>query len=438
MKRTMAVLSLGYPSIQGWRHDIIADPHSQHCFARMITPESTRPRWKIKDLNRIISCSDQIITGPALIEVSDQEADEIASSGRLPRNIQLRAESVRQHLAAHPEPGPGLNDLQQWLTIWRGAVANMDETWLRLNTNKHGKTRTNAVKAVKPAATPVVAPSGNAVRISSAGYEPVVKGWVKRPSSELYRCRKIGKRTDVDVLRQMRDHGVHCLTTGVPGTGKSALKEAAFGPQMITVLGTEDLEAADLQGSYVEVDDAWVWVDGPLIIAMEQGLVFYLDEIGVVRPKQMAQLYALMDGRGDLLVTANPKRGVVKAQPGFIVVASTNLDSPEVRMTEAVMNRFGLKIQVETDYKMAAAQFGIPEWLTGASENLEVRRKSKEISWSPQTRDLILWRKNAEILGDEHLALGSMINSAPAAAQATVSEVLSKASGKKVRQLVLV
>jgi len=432
----MAVFSLVHTSFQGWRYDIIAAPNSQQAYCRLITPESNRPRWKTEDLDTLISSSDQLATGPTLIEVSDQEADEIASSGRLPRNIQLRTESVRQHLAAHPEPA--VKDIQEWLTIWRSAITNMDETWLRLNTNKHGKTRTNAVKAVKPAGTAVVAPSENAVNISSAGYEPVVKGWTRRPSGEMYRCRKIGRQTDVMVLRSMREHGVHCLTTGVPGTGKSALKEAAFGPQMITVLGTEDLEAADLQGSYVEVDGAWVWVDGPLIIAMEQGLVFYLDEIGVVRPKQMAQLYALMDGRGDLLVTANPKRGVVKAQPGFIVVASTNLDSPEVRMTEAVMNRFGLKIQVETDYKMAAAQFGIPEWLTGASENLEVRRKSKEISWSPQTRDLILWRKNTEILGDEHLALGSMINSAPAAAQATVSEVLSKASGKKVRQLVLV
>lgn len=423
----MAVLSLGGPSVQGWRYDIVTAPNSQQCFARMITPESNRPRWKTEDLNQLIGSSDQIITGPALIEVSDQEAAEMARSGRLPRNIQLRAEGVRQHLAAHPEPA--VNDVGEWLTIWR----NADETWLRVNTHKHGKTRTNATTAVEPAAAPVVAPSG-----TSTGYEPVVKGWTRRPSGEMYRCRKIGKRTDVDVLRQMRDHGVHCLTTGVPGTGKSALKEAAFGAQMITVLGTEDLEAADLQGSYVEVDGAWVWVDGPLITAMEQGLVFYLDEIGVVRAKQMAQLYALMDGRGDLLVTANPQRGVVKAQPGFIVVASTNLDSPEVRMTEAVMNRFGLKIQVETDYKMAAAQFGIPGWLTGASENLEIRRKSKEISWSPQTRDLILWKKNAEILGDEHLALGSMINSAPAAAQATVSDVLSKASGKRVRQLVLV
>jgi nitric oxide reductase NorQ protein len=436
MKRTMAVFSLVRPAVQGWRYDIIAAPDSQQCFCRLITPASNRPRWKTEDLDTLISSSDQIATGPALIEVSDQEAAEMVFSGRLPRNIQLRAESVRQHLAAHPEPA--VKEIGEWLTIWRSAIANMEEAWLRLNTSKHGKPRTNATKAAKPAATAVIAPSKNAVRISSAGYEPVVKGRVKRPSGEMYRCRKIGRQMDVMVLRSMREHRMNILLTGPSGTGKTALVEAAFGSELLTINGSEDTESGDFLGGYAESEsgDGWLWADGPLLECMERGWPLYVDEIGIIRTRQLSVLYSVMDGRDSLNVTMNPKRGTVRAAPGFMVISSANPDLPESRMSDALISRFGFHLEVNSDYKMAR-DLGVPDWLCGASENLEIRRVNSETNWAPQLRDLIGYMKNVEILRDETAALGVMINSAPKTVRPVVSEVLSKACGRKTRALML-
>lgn len=451
MTRTMVAVSLiGHRSNE--RYDFMALPNKIG-FCRVQTADR-RTRWKriyFNLANFPVDPESYVLGGPSLFEITEDEYNSIgATAAHPPRNVGLRAERVRKNSNGG---GMHVTRLDSWLEEWRAADANSDNLWIGARTNRHGHAhqpltvQTAEVPGTAPAtatSAPVTATSGDTPeQLESASkptfiYPAIVKGAVLRPNGEQYRVRKIGKKKDVEVLRSMRERGIHCLTTGVPGTGKSALMEAAFGSQMITVLGTEDLESSDLLGGYIESDSGhWSWVDGPLVEAMVSGLVLYLDEIGVVRAKQMSQLYSVMDKRDELLITANPKRGVVRAAPGFMVVASTNPESPEVRLTNAVMNRFGFKLQIETDYKMAAAQFGIPDWLIGASENMELRRKSRELAWSPQFRDLILWKENVEVLGSELDASGVMINSAPAPARGTVGEVLSKALGKKVHPLVL-
>lgn len=74
-----------------------------------------------------------------------------------------------------------------------------------------------------------------------------------RPNGETYHVRRIGKHHDVMVLRRAREKGINPLLMGPPGTGKTALLEAAFAPvsKVYTVQGTGDTETGDFVGGYV-------------------------------------------------------------------------------------------------------------------------------------------------------------------------------------------
>lgn len=455
MKRTMVAFSV--PGLDpARRYDFMALP-SGTGYYRLQTTER-RSRWKrihVNLTNFVVNTSGDMVAGPALLEISDEEGRLIdaGSSVHPPRNVGLRAEKIRMNWKGGHVP---VARLDSWLEDWRTAILNNDELWIKARTDRHGRTHqvssaavTNAVTNSALSTTAVPETVTASITISPAPatteshsgfvYPELVKGSVIRPNGELYRVRRVGKKHDVHVFREMREERVHSLTFGQPGTGKSACMDAAFGSSMVTMMGSEDVEAADFEGSFVESDDGkWLWEDGPLPIAMENGWVLYIDEIGVIRQKQMSLLYSVMDGRDEIRITANPKRGIVRAAPGFAIVASTNPDSPEVRLTDALLSRFGFKLEVTSDYQMAKAHLGVPDWLVGAAENLETRRRSKELPWAPQTRDLLLWKKNCKVFdGDEVAASGVMVNSAPATARGTVADVLTKAAGKRVKPLVM-
>ena len=114
---------------------------------------------------------------------------------------------------------------------------------------------------------------------------------ITRPNGEKYYVRKLGKHHDVEVLRKSREKKIYPLLTGPPGTGKTALLEAAFCTEskVYTVQGSGDTEVADFVGGFVQrITDGkseFIWVDGPLIKAMEEGAPVYMDEVAVNDPR---------------------------------------------------------------------------------------------------------------------------------------------------------
>ena len=100
------------------------------------------------------------------------------------------------------------------------------------------------------------------------------------------------------------------FTFGEPGTGKTALFDAAFGTDMVTMLGTEDTEVADFIGGYVMRGGSYVWTDGALVEAMERGVPLFVDEIGVIVPEGADHgLFSVMDGRDEIRITGQPRPG---------------------------------------------------------------------------------------------------------------------------------
>lgn len=260
---------------------------------------------------------------------------------------------------------------------------------------------------------------------------------VIRPNGQEYHVRKLGTHDDVAALREARDKGLPVMAYGPPGTGKTALIEAAYcvdGQTVHTIQGTGDTETADFLGSYTQLPGGeFVWEDGPLLKAMEGGEVLYIDEIAIIDPKVMTICYSVMDGRDELPITANPSRGIVKCQPGFYVAAACNPNAPGARLSEAILSRFVLQFEVQTDYELAKT-LGVPAKMVTTSMNLQRKLESGECGWAPQLRECLAFRDISAALGED-IALRNVISSAPEIDRPTVQDTLQRAYGKKIATL---
>ena len=233
---------------------------------------------------------------------------------------------------------------------------------------------------------------------------------------------------DVEVLRKLRADSVPALLEGPPGTGKTSLIEAAFGDDLITVAGDGDTTAADLVGEYTQnPDGTFAFIYGPLVRAMQEGKVLFLDDATLISPAVLAVAYPAMDGRREITVKAH-KGEVIKAAGGFYVVAGHNPGVHGAILTEALSSRFSCQVKVSTDYDLARALKIDPRAIK-AARDLAAMQASGEIGWAPQLRELLAFAKIAGILG-EGAAIANLAGIAPGEDADAVAETVAKAFGR--------
>lgn len=104
-----------------------------------------------------------------------------------------------------------------------------------------------------------------------------------------------------------------------------------------------DLDAEALLGyktiDYVDEKQVISFVEGPVIKAMKQGHLLYIDEINMAKPETLPILNGVLDYRKTI---TNPFTGeVIRAKEGFGVIAAINEGYVgTVPLNEALKNRF--------------------------------------------------------------------------------------------------
>ncbi|MGJ5698759.1 ATP-binding protein [Staphylococcus chromogenes] len=144
------------------------------------------------------------------------------------------------------------------------------------------------------------------------------------------------------------------LLKGPTGSGKTKLAETlsqTLNIPMHQVNCSVDLDAESLLGfktiktsknGHQEI----VFIDGPVIKAMKEGHILYIDEINMAKPETLPILNGVLDYRRQL---TNPFTGeVIHAAEGFKVIAAINEGYVgTLPMNEALKNRF---VVINVDY----------------------------------------------------------------------------------------
>lgn len=169
--------------------------------------------------------------------------------------------------------------------------------------------------------------------------------------------RVVGRQRELELVVAALGVDRHILLEGPPGTGKSTLLRAVaeeLGVGFVFVEGNAELTPARLVGSFdparvlAEGYDPSVFVDGPLVTALREGSLLYVEEINRIPEETLNVLVTVMSER-ELHV---PRLGRVAASPGFSLVAAMNpFDAVgTARISSAIYDR---TCRLAVDYQSA-------------------------------------------------------------------------------------
>ncbi len=198
----------------------------------------------------------------------------------------------------------------------------------------------------------------------------------------------VGRRNEIELVVAAMDSRRHLVLEGPPGTGKSTLlrhiaeqRETPF----VFVEGNAELTPARLIGTFdpaqvLEVGySSEAFLDGPLVRALRDGALLYIEEINRIPEETLNVLITVMSEE----TLHIPRLGAVGAAPGFRFVAAMNpFDSVGTARIAGALHdrlcRIYLDYQTAPDEEMiVASQVGVDHQSTLTRTSVELVRRTR-------------------------------------------------------------
>jgi len=250
----------------------------------------------------------------------------------------------------------------------------------------------------------------------------------------------VGRRRELEVIIAALAAGRHLLLEGPPGTGKSTVLRAiasATDAGYEFVEGNAELTPSRLVGSFdpaAALAEGYVpdaFLDGPLLSAMRDGSLLYVEEINRIPEETLNVLITVMS-EGELGV---PRLGRVTAAEGFRLVAAMNpFDAVgTARIASAVYDRC---CRLAMDYQSADDEVDIVVAAAkAAAESVGPAGVLAAVATVRDTRDHGDVRTGSSVRGAIDLVLlahqlASLRHHAPLAADVTLDAAQLALSGR--------
>ncbi len=223
-----------------------------------------------------------------------------------------------------------------------------------------------------------------------------------------YIPRKIGKTTDVEIVKKAMQEGENILLVGETGTGKTHLVyyvAKMLGRKVVRVNLNRAVTPEDLVGSWqvngeAPNEKAFKWVDGVLTRALKEGAIFMCDEINAAPPEILFILNSVLDERKLRLIQHQGE--LIEANKDFVFVATMNPESYEgtQKLNPALLDRFRIVLFFDYNSKIEE-KLGIPNFLIKFADRIRKAYYANEVSMPISTRALLQFVKNENEFGFE-------------------------------------